>query len=154
MKRSTWLMAVLVMLVVALPAEVAAQHGNMEVSAAKALQWTDLEVPGFDPGMKLAAIHGDPAAADQPYTLRLQFPDGYRFPAHWHPNAENLTVLSGTFLLAPGAEETDQFTEYAPGDFLHIPGRNPHSGGAKGVTVIQLHGTGPFTINLGAPPSN
>ncbi len=37
------------------------------------------------------------------------------------------------------------------GDFLYIPARMSHPGGAKGVTVVQLHGTGPFAINLGTP---
>jgi ribosomal protein L16 Arg81 hydroxylase len=37
---------------------------------------------------------------------------------------------------------------YAPGDFLYIPAKMPHFGGAKGVTEIQLHGIGPFEIML------
>lgn len=123
----------------------------MQVTTASALQWGDLDVPGFDPGMMIAVVHGDPAVGGEPYTIRLKFPDGYRFPAHWHPTTENLTVLSGTFLLAMEGEETGELVSYAPGDYLYIPPRNAHSGGATGETVIQLHGTGPFVINLGKP---
>jgi quercetin dioxygenase-like cupin family protein len=105
-------------------------------------------VPGFDPGMKIAVIDGNPDASG-PYTLRLSFPDGYRFPPHFHPNVENVTVLSGTFLLAMGKKVDDTKLEaYAPGDFLHIPAEDPHFGGARGETVVQLHGPGPFKINL------
>ncbi len=126
--------------------------GDMEMTGASALKWTDLKVEGFDPGAKMTVVHGDPGSATD-YTVRLQFPDGYRFPVHWHPKGEHVTVLSGTFILGMGttvnaaAEKT-----YGPGDFLYLPAKNTHFGGAKGVTVIQLHGIGPFAINLGVPP--
>src|SRR6266542_670214 len=108
-----------------------------------------IDVPGFKPGMKIAAIHGDPNAASGESVIRLQFPDGYTGPAHWHQNAENLTVLSGTFMLGMGEkEDQSKTTTYAPGTFMHIPGKMPHFGGAKGMTVIQLHGQAPFKIEL------
>jgi ketosteroid isomerase-like protein/quercetin dioxygenase-like cupin family protein len=125
--------------------------GTMAMAGGTATSWSPLVVKGFPPGAKLAVIHGDPGGNGD-YTIRLQFPDGYQFPVHWHPKAEHLTVLSGTFLVAMGgtvnasAEKT-----YQPGDFLYIPARHPHFGGAKGVTTIQLHGIGPFAINLGTP---
>lgn len=138
------------------PAQTTIAHldsASMHVLTSNAsIQWGDLKVDGFDPGAKLAVIHGDPGGTGD-YTVRLQFPDGYQFPVHWHPNAEHLTVLSGTFVLGMGttvnaaAEKT-----YGPGDFLYLPARNTHFGGARGPTVIQLHGIGPFTINLGTPP--
>jgi uncharacterized protein (TIGR02246 family) len=127
-----------------------ADAANMEEREASALTWTEMAVPGFAPGMKMAVVHGDPAGAGT-YVLRLQFPDGYEFPLHWHPVAEQLTVLSGSFHLAmedsagQGAPKT-----YAPGDYLYIPARMAHAGGAKGVTIIQLHGTGPFAITVGS----
>src|SRR5207247_3429740 len=80
---------------------------DMSVVTAGSITWTDAKIPGFAPGMKMAVVNGNPDAAGAPYTLRLSFPDGYRFPAHWHPKAENLTVLSGTLLLAMG-ERTDE----------------------------------------------
>ncbi len=132
-----------------------AQNGHdmapMHAVDAGALTWVDLDVPGFDAGMKLGVIHGDPGVAG-PYTIRLSFPPGYRFPAHWHPMAENLTVLSGTLMLGMGDTVDDtKLKSYGAGDFLHIPAKHPHFGGARGATVIQLHGTGPFTIELSKP---
>lgn len=126
-----------------------AQDGSEAMSevAVADLAWSDIDVPGFLPGMEIAAIHGDPAVADEPYTLRLAFPDGYMFPPHWHPRAENVTVLEGTFLLAMGEEFDDgELVSYRPGDYLFIAAENPHFGGAEGRTVIQLHGVGPFDI--------
>lgn len=136
---------------VAAAAQTGAGHGTMKVTSPAALQWVDPKIPGFAPGMMLAAIDGDPAVADQPYTLRLKFPDGYRFPAHWHPKAENLTVLTGTFLLAVGEKEGGALTSYSAGSFLWIPPNSAHYGGATGETVIQLHGVGPFEIKLVKP---
>ena len=130
--------------------ELAATSGAhaMTFVAIDRLQWSPIDVPGFEPGMRIAVLSGDPAS-DGSYTIRLAFPDGYRFPSHWHPQAENLTVLMGTFLLGEGTEEDpDAMTTYHPGDYLHIPPRSPHYGGATGSTVVQLHGTGPFEIML------
>ena len=123
----------------------------MVVVSANEIAWGPIEVPGFPTGMKIAVIQGD-LAGTGPYTLRLSFPDGYRFPAHWHPMAENLTVLTGTLIVAMGDRVDDsKLKTYQAGDFLVLPGTMPHFGGAKGPTVIQLHGQGPFTINLAKP---
>jgi ketosteroid isomerase-like protein len=124
--------------------------GTMGMTGMAGISWSPLEVKGFPAGAKMAVIHGNPASGD--YTIRLEFPDGYQFPVHWHPKAEHLTVLSGTFLLAQGGTvNASALKTYQPGDFLYLPARNPHFGGAKGVTIVQLHGMGPFAINLGTP---
>ena len=113
--------------------------------------WVDFSSPGFDPGVKLAVLHGNPAGRGD-YTVRLMFPDGYKFPVHWHPGAEHVTVLSGNFQLAMGTSgDWSAVRSYGPGDFIYAPARHPHYGGAIGQTVIQLHGDGPFQIMLGSP---
>src|SRR3989441_3448571 len=125
--------------------------GAMDMSAvpAASITWTDANIPGFPPGMKMAVINGNPDAAGAVYTLRLSFPDGYRFPPHWHPMAENLTVLSGTLLLAMGERTDDsKLKAYGAGDYLNVAGSKPHFGGARGATGFHLHGQGPFAINL------
>jgi quercetin dioxygenase-like cupin family protein len=122
--------------------------GGMSAVSAKSIAFADIAVPGFDPGMKIAVIDGNPDESG-PYTLRLSFPAGYRFPPHFHPMAENLTVLSGTLVLAMGERVDDsKLQAYGVGDYLHLPAIKPHFGGAREATVIQLHGQGPFKINL------
>lgn len=144
--------AMAVAVVLGAPALAAAQgQHSMSAKSAATLEWAPIQPTGFDPGMEIAVIQGDPAAANQPYTVRLRFKDGYRFPAHYHPKAENLTVLSGTFLLSMGTTPDEKLQTYAPGDYLHIPPSQPHYGGARGPTVIQLHGEGPFDIILAKP---
>jgi quercetin dioxygenase-like cupin family protein len=123
-------------------------HRTTTMVMADGLEWAPIEVPGFDTGMQIAGLYGN-FAEEGHYALRLSFPDGYRFPAHFHPMDENLTVLSGTLLLAMGVDEDEsQLVAYGPGDFMNIPGEHPHYGGATGYTVVQLHGEGQFAILL------
>jgi ketosteroid isomerase-like protein/quercetin dioxygenase-like cupin family protein len=127
--------------------------GDVKSLANSGLTWSDFKPQGFDPGMKLAVLEGDPGAKG-PYVIRLEFPAGYRFPVHWHPGIENLTVVSGPFQLAHGnIADWNALKTYAPGDFIYIPPKHAHFGGsaASGASVIQLHGEGPFQLVLGAP---
>ena len=115
------------------------------------LTWVDWQPAGFAPGAKLAVFHGDPSKSGD-YVIRLRFPDGYRFPVHYHPGSEHLTVLSGTFFLGMGSSgDWSQVKTYGPGDFIFAPALHPHYGGSQGVTEIQLHGQGPFGLILGSP---
>lgn len=126
---------------------------DVRMVANTSLSWGDFAPPGFDPGMKLAVINGDPSKPGE-YTVRLMFPAGYRFPVHWHPGAENLTVVSGTFQLGMGnTANWSALKNYGPGDYLYIPPRHAHFGGSasSGPSVIQLHGQGPFQVFVGAP---
>ena len=126
------------------------------VSMTKAdLEWSPIMPKGFDKGMEIAVVQGDLSAADDPYVVRLRFPDGYRFPPHWHPVPENVTVLEGTLQLGMGERrDKSQIRRYQPGDFLFIQPEHPHFGGAVGRTVIQLHGPGPFEIVVVGSPED
>jgi ketosteroid isomerase-like protein/quercetin dioxygenase-like cupin family protein len=121
--------------------------------AAASMQWVPLRTPGFASGAEMAVIHGDPRGTGD-YTIRIRFPDGYEIPPHWHPGAEHLTVLQGTFMLGMG-ERFDQsaLKSYAPGDFLYAPAKMPHYGRTRGQTIVQLHGMGPFETKLVTPAS-
>jgi hypothetical protein len=124
-------------------------------SRAEKLVWSEVPAaPRWAPGIRIALVHGDPTVAGD-YTIRLGFPSGYVIPPHWHPKAEQVTVLSGTFVLGMG-ETADRASasSYHSGDFLYMPGKMAHYGWTDGETVIQIHGTGPFktyTVGEGAP---
>ncbi len=136
----------------ATPKKAVAKPPAQHIVPASEVMFQPLEVPGFPSGTKMAPVHGDPNAATGTYVLRLSFPDGYRFPAHWHPNAENLTVLEGELLVGMGSKaEGGTTTGYKAGSFMYIPAKMAHFGGAKGLTVVQLHGQAPFKIILSAP---
>ncbi len=137
------------MAVSASPALAQDEPPAVEITAAANVTWNDIEVPGFKPGMQIAVLHGDPSVADEPYTLRLTLPEKYRFPPHWHPRAENVTVLEGTLLLQMGREfDESKLETYGPGDYLFIRPEHPHYGGATTRVVLQLHGIGPFEIRV------
>src|SRR3954463_10137121 len=64
------------------------------------LKWGDAP-PSLPAGAKAAVLEGDPTK-DGPFTIRLQMPAGYKIPAHTHPTAEHVTVISGTLNLGMG----------------------------------------------------
>lgn len=131
---------------------VAADAATMEMHEGSGLVWTDLVAPGFAPGVKRAVVHGNPAGLGD-YTIRLQFPAGYQVPVHWHPKGEHVTVLSGAFNVAMGiTRDESRLRTYRPGDFIYMPGRTSHYATMRVPTTVQLHGIGPFQLNLGVAP--
>ena len=131
---------------------VAMDAPTMEMRDNNSLTWVDLVAPGFPPGAKRAVVHGNPAGTGD-YTMRLQFPDNYQVPVHWHTKGEHVTVLSGTFNIGMGNTRDDRMLRaYRPGDFIYMPARSSHYATARGLTTVQLHGIGPFQLNLGAAP--
>ena len=125
------------------------ESASHAVVPAASVTFAPIEIPGFDSGVKIAAVYGDPNAESGFYVIRLAFPAGYKFPSHWHPMAENLTVLEGEFLIGMGNQvDPAKLTSYKPGSFMYIPGKMAHFGGVKGATVVQLHGQAPFKIEL------
>jgi uncharacterized protein (TIGR02246 family) len=124
---------------------------TMELHSANDLTWKDLTGPGIPPGAKITVLHGDPAGPGG-FVLRLQFPDGYQFPAHWHPTGENVTVVSGSLAFGMGNTfDASAMKTYGPGDFAYIPPRMSHFAQAHAATIVQVNGRGPFVINMGAP---
>lgn len=135
------------------PRPVAADFERPQTRLSTQLRWIPLEVPDFPPGATVAIVHGDPNVRNRDFVIRIRFPAGYRFPPRWHEESEHITVLQGSFLYAVGDEVDESMLQrYGPGDFVFAPARVAHFGGARVPTVIQVHGTGPFRINLGASP--
>ena len=108
--------------------------------------------PPFLPaGVKFAVLAGDPGAAGE-YTIRLSMPDGYKIPAHSHPTIENVTVVSGEFHAGMGDKlERAHALTLPAGSFASLPAKMNHYAWAKGKTVVQVHGTGPFAITYVNP---
>ena len=120
------------------------------VTPAAAVKWMD--APPFLPkGAKLAVLVGDPGKPE-PFTVRLQMPDGYKIPPHTHPTDEHVTVLSGTFRAAMGDKWDDKaLGDFAPGSYANMAAGMAHYAAAKGLTVVQVHGVGPFVVNYVNP---
>jgi quercetin dioxygenase-like cupin family protein len=116
-----------------------------QVASSAAVKWG----PGPDflpPGAEFAVLQGNPG---QPgvYTIRLRLPANFRFPPHFHPTDEHVTVISGTFLVGMGdSVDLSKAQTLTAGGFITAPADAHHFAAAKGVTVLQVSGEGPFAI--------
>lgn len=109
------------------------------------LEWGDAP-PNLPRGAKLAVLHGDPTKK-VPFTLRFKAPDGYAIPPHWHSKDEQLTILSGALVLHMGDTMDAPAHELTAGSYHFLPAKMHHAARAKGETVIQVDGLGPFDIH-------
>jgi quercetin dioxygenase-like cupin family protein len=106
---------------------------------------------GLPPGAQLAVIAGDPSA-DGPYVIRLKMPANYRVPAHNHPTAEYVTVISGKFHIGMGDKlDTKHGIELRQGGFGAAPAKMNHYAWTTAETVVQVHGQGPFAVTYVNP---
>lgn len=99
-------------------------------------------------GAQLAVLHGDPGKSGA-FVMRFKFPDNYLVPAHWHSQDENVTVISGGFGVGVGEQASrDKGQILGPGTYAFMPAKTPHYAWAKGETIVQITGSGPFDLNL------
>jgi hypothetical protein len=101
------------------------------------------------PRVRVAVMDGDPKKLGSSYTLRLKLPDAYTIPLHWHPDTERLTVLTGIVLFGAGDKmDPAKTTALGPGSYIIIPAMVRHWVTARGPTIFQVSGLGPFTVNF------
>jgi len=69
-------------------------------------------------------LAGDPSAKSGTFALRAKMPPGYKVPPHNHPTAEQVTVLSGDFVVGTG-DKLDEMKgqEFKPGALSVCPRR-------------------------------
>jgi quercetin dioxygenase-like cupin family protein len=114
-----------------------------------AVEW--IAPPALPAGAKLAVLQGDPS---QPglFVVRLVFPAGYTIPPHYHPTHEHVTVLRGTLNIGVGDKFEKTATSALPaGSFATMPVGMAHFVWVGAETELQIHGTGPFTLNYVNP---
>jgi len=108
--------------------------------------------PFVAPGAQLAVIEGNPAASTGDYTVRLKMPDGYRIAPHWHPQRENVTVISGTFMVGMGdIFDKDKMGSFPAGSFAYLDPDMHHYAMASGEVIVQIHGSAPLQLNYVNP---
>jgi hypothetical protein len=96
-------------------------------------------------------LEGNPMKGG-PFTVRLRIPDGTKFPVHYHDDTERLTVLSGTFMAGIGTKwDSSKMVALTAGSYCVLPGGLRHYAMAKGLTIVQLSGTGPFAMKMDKP---
>ena len=119
---------------------------------ADELKWGEVP-PDLPQGGQLAVLYGDPSKKG-PFAIRLKAPDGYKIAPHWHSQDEQLTVLAGTLMLHMGDTMDSPAHALDAGSFHFLPGKMHHAAQAKGETVVQINGTGPFDIHYLNPADN
>lgn len=152
MKYALLLAALILPVAAATAQEISANQGAQQpvIVAGETENWTT-GPPSLPPGARMAVLEGNPSQAG-PFTMRVSLPDGYTIPAHFHPGVEHVTVLKGTFLVGMG-EKFDAATLKAlpTGSFGAIPPGMRHFARARGATVLQLHGVGPWGLTYVNP---
>jgi quercetin dioxygenase-like cupin family protein len=102
--------------------------------------------PILPAGARLAVLEGDPTAPG-PFTMRLQMPDHYRIPPHYHPATEHVTVVKGAFKVGMGDKfEASALKRLPAGTFAALEPGFRHFAESEGETIIQLHGIGPWGL--------
>ena len=130
----------------------AAPHDDKdhEVVTPDGMKWVD-GPPSLPPGAKVVVLEGDPSK-EGPFVMRARMPDGYKIMPHTHPKDERVTVLSGTLYIGMGEKFDEKAAMAMPaGSYGRMGTGVKHFAYTKGETVIQVHGTGPWTIDYVNP---
>ena len=115
------------------------------------IQW-EPPPPFVASGSQIAVIEGDPTASSGDFTVRLKMPDGYKIAPHWHPNRENVTVLSGNFKVGMGDKfDESKMMTFPAGSFAYLDPDMHHYAMASGEVIVQVHGMSPLAFNYVNP---
>jgi len=107
--------------------------------------------PSLPRGAKASVLYGDPGKPGL-FVIRLQFPAGYRIPAHTHPSDENVTVISGDLAVGMGDKLDPALAKSAPpGSNATMPAGMSHFVMVKKESVVQVTATGPFEVRYVDP---
>lgn len=102
--------------------------------------------PSLPTGAKVAVLDGDPAKKGI-FTMRLMMPNGYQIAPHFHPADEHVTIIKGEFMVGMGDKfDESQMNKLSTGTFGMIPRGMRHYAKARGETILQLHGMGPWRL--------
>lgn len=155
MKRFLFLSLVVAgMFYFAVLAVTSAAHGHSQEKNAftpDSIPWGPAP-PVVRHGAQFAVLEGDPTASTGDFTIRLKMPDGFRIAPHWHPNRENVTIISGTFKVGMGDEfDPNKMKAFIAGSFAFLDPDMHHYAMASGETIVQVHGQSPLQFNYVNP---
>lgn len=100
------------------------------------------------PGTEIAVLRGT-LTGDGPFTFRFRMPDGYWAHPHRHPVNAQVRVISGTYLVGMGSALDSTTAQVIPaGGEIMMEAGMLHFDGARGETVIEVSGTGPWGVTF------
>jgi hypothetical protein len=124
--------------------------GHTELAAAD-LKWMPAP-PVLPKGVEIAVLTGNPFAEGFSI-VRLKIPPHTVIAPHWHPTAENFTVLRGTLFAGKGdAVDKHMARAIAAMGFASMPALAHHYAYTEGeAVVLDLSFYGPFQIQYVHP---
>ncbi len=97
-------------------------------------------------------LAGDPSKPGVPFVLRIHNDAGYVCAPHTHPTDENIVVVQGSWGVGMGSRIALPTVEpLEVGAYGLVPGKMAHYCLSKTETIIQVHGVGPFSVDLVDP---
>jgi len=147
--RNLGLLAIGSSLVLAAPASAAGESASRlimtgpDTIAAPDLKWA--EPRSIPAGTRMVMVYGSPDKPG-PYVFRVQFPAGYKLPAHRHPDERTVTVLKGNYWSGVGETfQQDKLRKFGPRDYYVTAPGVPHFAWAETDVIIQEMGAGPVS---------
>jgi uncharacterized RmlC-like cupin family protein len=102
--------------------------------------------PVIPKGAEMTVLHGNPSAPGV-FVARLKMPAGYKIPAHQHPTAEHLTIISGSFHGGMGDKlDESKGMQIKAGGFISLPAKMNHFAWTTEPSVVQIVSEGPFAM--------
>lgn len=144
-------------LVLAVPMIAIAQDAAPPAAASMHVVFTPAELKwgpapaGLPTAAMATVLQGNPGEAGQ-FTVRLKMPANTKIMPHFHATDENVTVISGQFMIGMG-DTFDQKSMKAltAGGFTVLPATMHHYAMARSACIVQVHGMGPFSITYVNP---
>jgi quercetin dioxygenase-like cupin family protein len=107
--------------------------------------------PSLPKGAKVAVLSGNPEQKG-PFVMRVDFPAGFTVAPHHHPTDEYVTVISGNMSIGMGNHvDRASMKALSEGGFVRAKAGMNHYVTTKSGGVVQINGTGPFTIIYANP---
>jgi hypothetical protein len=128
-------------------------HALTPTSSPLIIRADEVKYPAVEkgPGVQIATLHGDTTKAE-PFTLRIKWPRCYVAPPHWHPYDQEITVLSGTFMIGFGEKiDKAQTKTLTAGDYIFIPANTRYYDWTLSETILQVSAMGPQKVTLVNP---
>ena len=110
------------------------------------------EKPAYLPkGAKVARLSGDPSQPG-PFAVMIKLPANYKWPAHWHTNDQQFTIVGGRLYVGRGDKPDASATEIAKaGSYFYMPAKTHYYAYTRTNVMFQVHGMGPLDFNYVDP---
>jgi len=131
---------------VLLACSLAAPAAERIVANPLGFKW-DESPAGLPKGAKIARLSGDPARPG-PFAVMIKLPANYKWPAHWHSQDQQFTIVSGRMYVGLGDQPDASATETAKaGSYFYMPAKTHYYAYTRTNCMFQVTGTGPLDFN-------